>query len=99
MDILSVHQKLTPTHPVTTWHRGRYYFALVPVLVCTPPEKTVGLGDSISAAGLELHKFIPKRDRAHAPSTQGMDGMRAAHVEDDGPPTAARLQNRHKGEL
>ena len=75
---------------------------LVPVLVCTPPEKTVGLGDSISAAGLELHEFIKKQDRARPPSTEGM-GSAPAHAEDFGPPTAARMRpggaSQHSDEL
>lgn len=32
-------------------------FAVAPVLVCSKPTRTVGLGDSISAAGLLHHKF------------------------------------------
>ena len=33
-------------------------FVLSPVLVCKVPTKTVGLGDSISAAGLERSVFL-----------------------------------------
>eukprot|EP00729_Bicosta_minor_P008063 gene8064-157_t len=63
LGMLAVEREFDPKRPMTTWRRGIYDFALVPVLVCTPPEKTVGLGDSISAAGLELHQFIPKDKR------------------------------------
>ena len=43
---------LNPTEPVTTWHRGNVTFHMTPVLVCTHPLRTVGLGDAISAEGL-----------------------------------------------
>jgi len=43
---------------VVDWERDGVEYSLAPVLVCTPPEKTVGLGDSISAAGLEGHRFL-----------------------------------------
>jgi len=43
---------------VVEWEQGEVQYALAPVLVCTPPEKTVGLGDAISASGLECHEFL-----------------------------------------
>lgn len=43
---------LNPAEPVTTWHRGNVTFHMTPVLVCTHPLRTVGLGDAISAEGL-----------------------------------------------
>uniref|UniRef100_H3CSP7 ADP-dependent glucokinase n=1 Tax=Tetraodon nigroviridis TaxID=99883 RepID=H3CSP7_TETNG len=43
---------LDPAEPVTTWHRGSVTFHMTPVLVCTHPLRTVGLGDAISAEGL-----------------------------------------------
>jgi len=55
---LAMPRNFLPDDSVVTWIRGGIEFALVPVLVCTPPEKTVGLGDSISAAGLELNAFV-----------------------------------------
>ena len=45
----SVPAPLTRTPSVP---RPNQSFALAPVLVCKEPTKTVGLGDSISAAGL-----------------------------------------------
>jgi ADP-dependent phosphofructokinase/glucokinase len=38
---------------------GLQHFPMAPVLVCNKPSRTVGLGDAISAAGLEMHHFIP----------------------------------------
>lgn len=55
---LGAERTFNPDQAVISWERGDMEFALVPVLVCTPPEKTVGLGDAISAAGLELHTFL-----------------------------------------
>jgi ADP-dependent phosphofructokinase/glucokinase len=43
---------------VVDWKREGIQYSMAPVLVCTPPEKTVGLGDSISASGLECHEFL-----------------------------------------
>lgn len=43
--------------PVTEWSRGGVQYALSPVFVCKVPTKTVGLGDSISASGLERSVF------------------------------------------
>eukprot|EP00045_Choanoeca_perplexa_P007812 m.71920 g.71920 ORF g.71920 m.71920 type:complete len:474 (+) comp14229_c0_seq1:96-1517(+) len=39
--------------PIVQWSHDEFDFALTPVMVCKQPIKTVGLGDSISAAGLE----------------------------------------------
>ncbi|EGD76800.1 hypothetical protein PTSG_12687 [Salpingoeca rosetta] len=60
---------LPPNTPNTnTWlHRNAvsvkkeriYEFAVAPVLVCKRPTKTVGLGDTISAAGLEYSAYRP----------------------------------------
>lgn len=47
-----------PDTAVVDWEREGVVYSLAPVLVCTPPEKTVGLGDAISAAGLECHEFL-----------------------------------------
>lgn len=47
-----------PRKPVSTWSRGNIQMFLSPVLVCTSPKKTVGLGDAISATGLLYSKFI-----------------------------------------
>lgn len=43
---------LDPKHPIHEWRSGDFECALAPVLVCKHPQKTVGLGDSISATGL-----------------------------------------------
>lgn len=82
--ILSGEREFDPKEPVTTWSRGNYEFALVPVLVCTPPEKTVGLGDSISAAGLELNQFIPSsRRNVKGASAAKHDVNTAASIDGD----------------
>lgn len=58
---LAMVRDFDPGRAVVRWERDGIAFAMAPVLVCTPPEKTVGLGDSISAAGLEMHKFKYRR--------------------------------------
>ena len=50
-----------PETPVTSWQGlPGIDFSLAPVLVCKKPTKTVGLGDSISAAGLDRNRFLKK---------------------------------------
>ncbi|EFA84840.1 glucokinase [Heterostelium album PN500] len=39
------------TFPITSWQDEGLEFHLAPVLVCKSPERTVGLGDSISTTG------------------------------------------------
>ena len=43
--------------PVSEFTHKGYSFAFSPVLVCLNPEKTVGLGDAISATGLLYSEF------------------------------------------
>lgn len=45
------------TKPVLSWDREEFHFAFSPVLVCKHPEKTVGLGDSISSTGLLYSQY------------------------------------------
>lgn len=49
-----------PNNPVTTWQEDDLTFYISPVLVCNRPQKTVGLGDSISAVGLIQQVFANK---------------------------------------
>eukprot|EP00039_Didymoeca_costata_P002566 m.61086 g.61086 ORF g.61086 m.61086 type:complete len:499 (+) comp11376_c0_seq2:126-1622(+) len=55
---LGKQRECNPDTIVTEWERDGLVFAMAPVVVCAKPQKTVGLGDSISAAGLEMHEFI-----------------------------------------
>lgn len=55
--------RFNPEDPVVTWQRDGINYALVPVLVCRKPVKTVGLGDAISASGL-LHTPFGSRGRS-----------------------------------
>eukprot|EP00053_Salpingoeca_punica_P009822 m.88358 g.88358 ORF g.88358 m.88358 type:complete len:478 (+) comp15181_c0_seq1:159-1592(+) len=48
-----------PNHPVVEWVRDDIEFTLAPVLVCNKPTKTVGLGDAISATGLQFSSYVP----------------------------------------
>eukprot|EP00054_Salpingoeca_dolichothecata_P013005 m.72339 g.72339 ORF g.72339 m.72339 type:complete len:350 (-) comp20243_c0_seq1:134-1183(-) len=50
-------RQFNPKDPVTSWTRGVMHFTVSPVLVCKKPVKTVGLGDAISATGLEYSIF------------------------------------------
>jgi len=45
-------------NPVSSWHRGDVNFFFSAVLVCRKPKRTVGLGDCISATGLQYSKFL-----------------------------------------
>ena len=48
-----------PDNPISEFtHDGYNSFAFSPVLVCLNPEKTVGLGDAISATGLLYSQFV-----------------------------------------
>eukprot|EP00794_Sanderia_malayensis_P018131 gene18131-19941_t len=44
-------------NPVTSWSRDDVEFHFSAVLVCKNPKRTVGLGDCISATGLQYSKF------------------------------------------
>ncbi len=44
-------------NPVTSWSRDRLEFYFSAVLVCKNPKRTVGLGDCISATGLQYSLF------------------------------------------
>jgi ADP-dependent glucokinase len=46
------HTPIPPSHPTIHWEEAGLQFHLAPVLVCKKPQKTVGLGDAISAIGL-----------------------------------------------
>lgn len=50
---------LNPDEPVVSWHREGVSFHFTPVLVCTDPVRTVGLGDAISAEGLFYSEVHP----------------------------------------
>ena len=57
-DLLSVFGLEDSTSPVSTLSTpSGVHFAISRVMVCSRPLRTVGLGDSISAAGLLHHKF------------------------------------------
>ena len=47
-----------PNSPQLSWKRGRVEFHFSPVLVCTNPLKTVGLGDAISSTGLLYSQYL-----------------------------------------
>eukprot|EP00118_Oscarella_pearsei_P012684 m.95441 g.95441 ORF g.95441 m.95441 type:complete len:342 (+) comp36851_c0_seq2:644-1669(+) len=47
-----------PDKPVTGWNRGNVQTFFSPVLVCKKPLKTVGLGDAISATGLQYSEMV-----------------------------------------
>ena len=47
-----------PREPVSQWSRGNLKFFFSPVLVCKKPLKTVGLGDAISATGLQYSEMV-----------------------------------------
>ena len=47
-----------PDNPISEFTHKGYSFAFSPVLVCLNPEKTVGLGDAISATGLLYSQFV-----------------------------------------
>ncbi|XP_032962964.1 ADP-dependent glucokinase isoform X3 [Rhinolophus ferrumequinum] len=51
---------LNPDEPVVAWHREGVSFHFTPVLVCTDPVRTVGLGDAISAEGLFYSEVHPR---------------------------------------
>lgn len=50
-------RKFDATSPAYSWTLGDFHFVFSPVLVCKHPEKTVGLGDAISATGLMFSQF------------------------------------------
>eukprot|EP00730_Choanoeca_flexa_P018709 TRINITY_DN9114_c0_g1_i1.p1 TRINITY_DN9114_c0_g1~~TRINITY_DN9114_c0_g1_i1.p1 ORF type:complete len:475 (+),score=106.62 TRINITY_DN9114_c0_g1_i1:156-1580(+) len=50
---LTQERPFNASQPLLEWTNDEIDFALAPILVCRQPLKTVGLGDSISAAGLE----------------------------------------------
>ena len=50
-------KQFEPDKPVSEFTHKGYSFAFSPVLVCMNPEKTVGLGDAISATGLLYSEF------------------------------------------
>lgn len=45
-------------NPVTQWKNNQLQFYYSAVLVCKEPKRTVGLGDCISATGLQQSKFL-----------------------------------------
>ncbi|XP_066929165.1 ADP-dependent glucokinase-like [Clytia hemisphaerica] len=45
-------------NPVTQWTNNHLNFYFSAVLVCKKPKRTVGLGDCISATGLQQSKFL-----------------------------------------
>ena len=49
--------KYDKANPVTSWSRDGIDFHFSSVLVCKKPMRTVGLGDCISATGLQYSKF------------------------------------------
>lgn len=49
--------KLNPHNPIYSWMRNDVLFLISPVLVCKQPQKTVGLGDAITASGLMYSQF------------------------------------------
>lgn len=51
-------RKFDAKNPVISWKTGEFEFSLSPVLVCKDPQKTVGLGDSISATGLMFSEYL-----------------------------------------
>lgn len=50
--------KRDQANPVTEWKRNHLHFYFSAVLVCKKPKRTVGLGDCISATGLQHSIFI-----------------------------------------
>ncbi|KAK3586668.1 hypothetical protein CHS0354_001280 [Potamilus streckersoni] len=50
-------KQLDHNHPVIFWDYEGYHFVFSPVLVCKDPQKTVGLGDAISATGLMYSQY------------------------------------------
>ena len=50
-------RQFEPDRPISEFTHEGYSFAFSPVLVCLNPEKTVGLGDAISATGLLYSQF------------------------------------------
>ncbi|XP_069138122.1 ADP-dependent glucokinase-like [Argopecten irradians] len=53
-----IERELDPNNPVISWEIGEFEFSLSPVLVCKDPQKTVGLGDSISGTGLMFSQYM-----------------------------------------
>lgn len=45
-------------NPVTSWRRDNVEYFFSAVLVCRQPKRTVGLGDCISATGLQYSNFL-----------------------------------------
>ncbi|OWF54069.1 ADP-dependent glucokinase-like [Mizuhopecten yessoensis] len=53
-----IDREFDPKKPVISWETDGFEFSLSPVLVCKDPQKTVGLGDSISATGLMFSEYM-----------------------------------------
>ncbi|XP_033750170.1 ADP-dependent glucokinase-like [Pecten maximus] len=53
-----IEREFDSNKPVISWETDEFEFSLSPVLVCNDPQKTVGLGDSISATGLMFSQYI-----------------------------------------
>jgi len=50
--------KRDEANPVIQWKHNQLEFSFTAVLVCKKPKRTVGLGDCISATGLQHSRFI-----------------------------------------
>eukprot|EP00051_Salpingoeca_urceolata_P034864 m.27073 g.27073 ORF g.27073 m.27073 type:complete len:542 (-) comp8447_c0_seq1:105-1730(-) len=53
-----------------TWSDAGFVYQAAPVLVCHNPTKTVGLGDAISAAGLNRAVYVASLDKTNTPTTK-----------------------------
>lgn len=52
--------KRDEANPATSWKYENVHFHFSAVLVCKEPKRTVGLGDCISATGLQYSDFLNK---------------------------------------